>query len=67
MYSCSEYIQKVSFHLKKEEDNADYFLQDQSKQLVLDILLKEAVEMQAESLTSKETGCMYMFTEKKID
>ena len=23
--------------------------------------------MQAESLTSKETGCMYMFTEKKID
>ena len=67
MYSCSEYIQKVSFHLKKEEDNADYFLQDQSKQLVIDILLKEAVEMQAESLTSKETGCMYMFTEKKID
>lgn len=67
MYSCSEYIQKVSFHLKKEEDNADYFLQDQSKQLVIEILLREAVEMQAESLTSKETGCMYMFTEKKID
>jgi hypothetical protein len=26
--SCSEYILKISFHLKKEEDNADYFLQE---------------------------------------
>ena len=67
MYSCSEYIQKVSVHLKKEEDNADYFLQDQTKQLVIDLLLSEAVEKQAESLTQKESGCNYMFTEKKID
>jgi hypothetical protein len=51
MYSCSEYIQKISFHLKKEEDNADYFLQEQSKSKVIDILLKEAVENLAEALT----------------
>ena len=65
--SASEYIQKISFHLKKEEDNADYFLQEQSKSKVVDILLKEAVENQAETLTQKDTGCQYMFTENKID
>lgn len=65
--SASEYIQKISFHLKKEEDNADYFLQEQSKSKVVDILLKEAVEKQAETLTQKDTGCQYMFTENKID
>ena len=26
--SCSEYIQQISFHLRKEEANADYYLQE---------------------------------------
>ena len=34
---------------------------------MLDILLKEAVEKQAETLTQKESGCQYMFTENKIE
>jgi hypothetical protein len=34
---------------------------------VIDILLKEAVEKQAEALTDKESGCQYMFTENKIE
>jgi hypothetical protein len=34
---------------------------------VIDILLKEAVEKQAETLTQKESGCQYMFTENKIE
>jgi hypothetical protein len=65
--SCSEYISKIAFHLKKEEDNADYFLQEQSREKVLSIVVEEAVEKQAEELTKKDTGCHYMFTESKID
>jgi hypothetical protein len=34
---------------------------------VLDILLYEAVEKQAEALTQKESGCQYMFTENKVE
>jgi hypothetical protein len=34
---------------------------------VIDILLKDAVENMAEDLTKKESGCQYMFNEKKID
>lgn len=67
MYSCFEYIKKVSEHLKKEEDNADFFLQHDTKPRILQIVLKVAVEDKAEALTMKESGCEYMFNERKIE
>ena len=48
-----EYIQRIHNHLMKEETNADMFLQEQTKPRIIEIVLKEAVENQAESLTNK--------------
>ena len=62
-FSCYQYILKVSDHLKKEEDNAEYFLQPESKKKILDITLEECVEKQAEALTLMESGCEFMFNE----
>jgi len=67
MYSCHEYILKVNQHLRKEEENADMFLQPETKQRIVEITLREVVENQAEQLTLKESGCEYMFNERKID
>jgi hypothetical protein len=58
---------KISEHIKKEEDNSDYFFQPETKSKILEITLKEAVENKAEQLTLKDTGCKYMFNEKKLD
>jgi hypothetical protein len=46
--SCYEYILKVTEHLKKEESNADYFLQPETKERIVNIVLQEVVENQAE-------------------
>ena len=67
MFSCFEYIKKVSEHLKKEEENADFFLQHDTKPRIIQIVLKVAVEDKAEALTLKESGCEYMFNERKIE
>lgn len=53
--------------MSKEEGNADYFLQAESKQGILNITLEEAVENHAEQLTLKESGCEYMFNEGKTE
>lgn len=34
---------------------------------MLDIVLEETVEKKAEMITQKETGCDYMFRERKFD
>lgn len=66
--ACFEYIQKINGHLVKEELNANYFLQEQTKAKVIDIVLRKAVENQAEPLTNKQgTGCEFMFESKKLD
>ena len=62
-FSCYQYILKVSDHLKKEEDNAEYFLQPESKKKILDLTLQKCVEERAEELTKMESGCEYMFNE----
>lgn len=64
---CNEYIVKISEHIRKEEDNADFFFQSETKAKILEITLKEAVENRAEELTLKDTGCKYMFNEKKTE
>lgn len=59
--SCNDYINKIDGHLKKEETNADIFLQPETKKKLEVICLEEAVEKQAQFLTKMNTGCMYMF------
>ena len=59
--SCNDYINKIDGHLKKEEENADKFLQPETKKKLEKIVLDEAVEKQAKQLTKMNTGCMYMF------
>lgn len=46
--SCYEYILKISQHLEKEEKNADYFLQEQTKSKITKIFLAETIENWAE-------------------
>lgn len=43
-FNCFEYIQKISAHLTKEEQNADYFLQPETKPKILAITLTNCVE-----------------------
>jgi hypothetical protein len=45
--SCNDYINKIDGHLKKEEENADKFLQPETKKKLEKIVLDEAVEKQA--------------------
>lgn len=62
--SCNDYINKIDGHLKKEESNADFFLQPETKVKMVKICLDEAVAKQAKFLTQMSTGCMYMFNQK---
>jgi len=66
-YNCYDYIKKISNHLEKEEQNADLYLLSKTKQQIIDITLLNTVELQAEALTKKETGCHYMLRERKVD
>jgi len=45
--SCNDYINKIDGHLKKEESNADFFLQPETKLKMVKICLDEAVAKQA--------------------
>ena len=66
-YNCYEYIKKISNHLDKEEYNADLYLLSKTKQKIIDITLLNTVELQAEALTKKESGCQYMLSERKAE
>ena len=65
--SCHEYIVKVSEHLQKEETNADFYLQEQTKPKIINIVLTQCVENKAEDLSNMEMGCEYMFNNRKLD
>jgi hypothetical protein len=41
--SCNDYINKIDGHLKKEEYNAEIFLQPETKLKMVKICLDEAV------------------------
>ena len=62
--SCNDYINKIDAHLKKEEANADFLLQPETKPKMVKICADEAVAEQAKRLTEMSTGCMYMFNQK---
>lgn len=66
-FNCFEYIKKIHHHLRKEDTNSEKFLQDQSKIKVRRIVLHECIEEKASDLVSKDTGCTFMFNERKID
>jgi len=65
-FSCYEYVMKITNHLDKELKNSDAFLQEQSKEKIKQIVLEECVVAKADSLTDKDSGCKFMFNERKI-
>lgn len=65
--SCHEYLIKVHEHLQKEEANADFYLQEQTKPKIINIVLTKCVEDKAEDITNMEMGCTHMFEGRKID
>lgn len=65
--TCHEYVEKINSHLKQEETNADFYLQEQTKPKIINIVLTECIDCKAEDLTNMEMGCTYMFDNRKID
>ena len=65
--NCPEYLTEVDQALTKEEENADYWLQPETKRKMLRIVEGELVTKVAEEVSSKDTGCVYMFKNQKLD
>lgn len=59
--NCPEYLRLIENCLKREETNADVWLEPESKQRCLDIVVKNCITRQAEVVSEKETGCAFMF------
>jgi len=53
--------------LNQEETNADFYLQEQTKPKIINIVLNQCIESKAEDLTNMDMGCTYMFDNRKID
>ena len=45
--TCPEYLTRVEKAKKKEEANADLYLAPRTKELILDVLINEAIESKA--------------------
>lgn len=58
---------KVSKHLAKEQTNANNFLQEQTKDMILKIVRTEAIENYAKEITELPQGCAVMFEQRKKD
>lgn len=65
--SCYEYVVAVYKNLTKEEANADFWLQDQTKPKVVKIVLFECIEEYASQIVDMNQGCKVMFDERKPD
>ena len=65
--NCPEYLNKVKEALEHEEDNADYWLQPETKPLIVKIVEQQLITRKAEQVADKETGCEYMFQHKNLD
>lgn len=63
--SCYEYVLNVHKNLTKEESNADFWLQDQTKPMVVKIVLDEAIVAYAPQIVEMNQGCSVMFNERK--
>lgn len=65
--NCPEYLMKVKNALANEENNADYWLQPETKTKMLQIVERELVTTQAEAVARKDTGCVFMFNQKNLE
>ncbi len=45
--NCPEYLREAEKHLLKEEDRANYFLQPETKQKLLNVIQIEVIEKHA--------------------
>ena len=53
--------------LENEEANAEYWLQPETKTKMLKIVENEIITKMAEAVSSKDSGCVYMFQQKNLD
>lgn len=65
--NCPEYLTEVKGALNKEENNADYWFQPETKQKMLNIVISELITKMAEEVSQKETGCIYMFKNQRLE
>lgn len=65
--NCPEYLREAEKNLLKEEERANYFLQQETKSKLLNVIQEQIIEKQAQHLVDKDTGCEYMFQNKKFD
>jgi|LakMenEpi03Aug12_release.lakeMendotaPanAssembly.Ray.scaffolds.fasta_scaffold176829_3 hypothetical protein len=59
--NCPEYLREVDLALTKEEENADFWLQPETKAKILKKVENELISKKADTLVEKDTGCDYMF------
>ena len=65
--NCPEYLGEVRKMLENEESNAEYWLQPETKTKMLKIVEMELITKMAEAVSSKDSGCVYMFEQKNLD
>lgn len=65
--NCPEYLGEVKKMLENEEANAEYWLQPETKTKMLKIVENELITKMAEAVSSKDSGCVYMFQQKNLD
>ena len=65
--NCPEYLNEVKKMLENEETNADEWLQPETKTKMLKIVENELITKMAEAVSSKESGCVYMFEQKNLN
>ena len=65
--NCPEYLNEVKKMLENEEQNADEWLQPETKTKMLKIVENELITKMAEAVSSKESGCVYMFEQKNLN
>lgn len=64
--NCPEYLREVDLALTKEEENADFWLQPETKAKLLKRIENELISRKAEVVVEKDTGCDYMFTHSRL-
>lgn len=65
--NCPEYLTLIDQCITNEEANADFWLEPESKVKCMDIVDRNAITRQAESVLDKETGCDFMFEHSKLE
>ena len=65
--NCPEYLMEVEKALTKEETNADFWLQPETKPKMLKRVEEQLISHKAEAVVQKDTGCAYMFEHKQLE